>query len=248
MSIKTPGTFTPGTTSGVVLESKYVQGGYTVVQSLEERDSLRLTSKAIVVGSKVYVVENTTEYILYKDPKTEEIFWKESLEDSESLKELKSKVDQIASDLDTKTTVEDVRTEISSATIEADQVNGSVSSAKKVDNTLVIGDKAYDGSEKVVITSSDIGALTEVPLATQEALGGIKLGYVENKTNRAVKVDTSGKAYITLPTALIESVDPTQFIISSEDKKLSISQISTDLLVQGTLPLVLTSGDSDDVV
>ena len=248
MSIKTPGTFTPGTTSGVVLESKYVKGGYTVVQSLEERDALRLTSKAIIVGSKVYVVDNTTEYVLYKDPKTEEIFWKESLEDGETLKELKSKVEQISSELNNKATIEDVKTEISSATIEADQVNGSVSSAKKVDNSLIIGDKAYDGSEKVVITSDDIGKLVEVPLATQKAIGGIKLGYVENKTNRAVKVDEEGRAYVTLPAALIESVDPTQFIISPEGNELSISQISTDLFVQGKLPLVLTSGNSDDIL
>lgn len=65
--IKTPGTWVPGTKSGVVVESKYVKGGYITVDSVEERDRLLATSEVITPGTKVFVREDNTEYI-YSEP------------------------------------------------------------------------------------------------------------------------------------------------------------------------------------
>lgn len=68
-------------------------------------------------------------------------------------------------------------------------------------NALTFGSKTYDGSEAATITAADLGALTAVPKATTSALGGIMLGYTATATNRAVELDTSGKAYVNVPAA-----------------------------------------------
>lgn len=61
------GVLRPGTTVGYVVNSKYIQGGYVVVQTIEERDALLDTSvyedrAAIVNGSPVYVAEENKVY------------------------------------------------------------------------------------------------------------------------------------------------------------------------------------------
>ena len=94
---------------------------------------------------------------------------------------------------------------IAAATIEGSKVNGNVAqatladTATKVSNALTVGKKTYNGSEAVEITASDLGALTAVPQATEEALGGIKTGHVEGNNEHAVVLDTEGKAYVTVP-------------------------------------------------
>lgn len=61
--IKTPGTWVPGTKAGVVVDSKYVKGGYITVDSVEERDKLFRESEVITPGTKVYVKNDNIEYI-----------------------------------------------------------------------------------------------------------------------------------------------------------------------------------------
>lgn len=81
-------------------------------------------------------------------------------------------------------------------------IDGSVATAGVADSVrgvLTAGGKTYNGSEAVEITAADLGALTEIPQATAEALGGIKLGHTEGANEHAVVLDTEGKAYVTVP-------------------------------------------------
>ena len=77
--------------------------------------------------------------------------------------------------------------------------------ADKVANKLTIGSKEFDGSAEVTVTATDLGALTAIPQATAEALGGIKLGHAETATERAVVLDGEGKAYVSVPAAITYS-------------------------------------------
>ncbi len=61
--IKTPGTWIPGTKAGVVVESKYVKGGYITVDSVEERDRLLRETEVVTPGTKIYVKNENTEYV-----------------------------------------------------------------------------------------------------------------------------------------------------------------------------------------
>ena len=47
---------------------------------------------------------------------------------------------------------------------------------------------------KPTYTASEVGALSEIPQATSETLGGIKVGYTVNDKNYPVQIDESGKA------------------------------------------------------
>lgn len=113
-----------------------------------------------------------------------------------------SEISEAVKDKQTATQVNDL---IAAATIEGSKVNGNVAqatladTATKVSNALTVGEKTYNGSEAVEIKASDLGALTEVPQATAEALGGIKTGHVEGNNEHAVVLDTEGKAYVTVP-------------------------------------------------
>ena len=77
--------------------------------------------------------------------------------------------------------------------------------ADKVAHKLTVGSKEFDGSAEVTVTATDLGALTAVPQATAEALGGIKLGHTETTTERAVVLDGEGKAYVSVPAAITYS-------------------------------------------
>lgn len=78
----------------------------------------------------------------------------------------------------------------------------AAATADKVANAITIGGQTYDGSQEgIVITAATLGALTAVPQATAEALGGIKVGYTTSGNNVAVQLDDGGKAYVAVPTA-----------------------------------------------
>lgn len=77
--------------------------------------------------------------------------------------------------------------------------------ADKVAKKLTIGSKEFDGSAEVTVTATDLGALTAIPQATAENLGGIKLGHAETATERAVVLDGEGKAYVSIPAAITYS-------------------------------------------
>ena len=77
----------------------------------------------------------------------------------------------------------------------------AAATADKVANKLTIGSKEFDGSAEVTVTATDLGALTAIPQATAEALGGIKVGYTTSGNNVAVQLDDNGKAYVAVPAA-----------------------------------------------
>ena len=57
------GVLQPGTTLGYVVESKYIQGGLIVVQTLQERDALvNIGTQALVNGTPIYVASTKTTY------------------------------------------------------------------------------------------------------------------------------------------------------------------------------------------
>lgn len=57
------GILQPGTTLGYVVESKYVQGGLIVVQTLQERDALvNSGTQALINGTPIYVASTKTSY------------------------------------------------------------------------------------------------------------------------------------------------------------------------------------------
>lgn len=155
--------------------------------------------------------------------------------------------DEINAAVADKVTAASVNTLINEATIDGGKVEGNVAGADvadKVANKLKVGAKEFDGSEAVEIVAADLGAITEIPAATVAALGGIKLGYEETNENRAVKLDTNGKAYVGLPAALLASVDTAQFEITAE-KQLKLKAVSTDLLTQGEFELRIDGGNAD---
>lgn len=108
--------------------------------------------------------------------------------------------------ISTKQTADQVKTLIADATIRGDKVSGAVSQATLADSvahTLTAGAKTFNGSENVEIKASDLGALTEVPAATADTNGGVKLGYTSTDTKRAVQLDeTTGKAFVEIPAAM----------------------------------------------
>ena len=110
-------------------------------------------------------------------------------------------------DTNTYATTSSVESSISTAIEDLDLANtylglhakaDSAANADKVANKLTIGSKEFDGSAEVTVTATDLGALTTIPQATAEALGGIKLGHTEGANEHAVVLDGEGKAYVTV--------------------------------------------------
>lgn len=62
---------------------------------------------------------------------------------------------------------------------------GTVNQAGKVKNALTAGGKTFDGSAPVTIEAGDLGALTSVPAATSETIGGLKSSNAINGINVA---------------------------------------------------------------
>lgn len=112
--------------------------------------------------------------------------------------ELKTEID--------KKTAEQVSQIIAASTIAGSQVQGNVAQATladKVAHTLTAGSKTFNGEADVAITAADIGALTEISVATDGAVGGFKTGYASTATNRAVQIDAETKtAFVNIPAAM----------------------------------------------
>lgn len=108
--------------------------------------------------------------------------------------------------IDTKQTEDQVKALIADATIAGSKVQGNVAQATLADSvahTLTAGAKTFNGSADVEITAADLGALTEIAVATDEAVGGFKTGYTSTATNRAVQIDTTtNTAFVNIPAAM----------------------------------------------
>mgnify|MGYP004616044465 CR=1 FL=1 len=164
-----------------------------------------------------------------------------------------------------KQTAEQVNALIAAATIEGSKVNGAVAeattaaTANKVANALTIGSETYDGSAPVEVTAATLGALTEVPAATAEKIGGFKLisdaeVSEETATHRIVKLDAHDHAYVDIPAAMVytakadgglELEDGAFGIKALGVKDSMIESVSTDKFVQGTNPFVLNGGNAN---
>lgn len=164
-----------------------------------------------------------------------------------------------------KQTAEQVNALIAAATIEGSKVNGAVAeattaaTANKVANALTIGSETYDGSAPVEVTAATLGALTEVPAATAEKIGGFKLATEEEKTaeitatHRLVELDVHNHAYVDIPAAMVysakadgglELTDGAFGIKAAGVKNSMIESVSTDKLTQGTQVLVIAGGNA----
>lgn len=165
-----------------------------------------------------------------------------------------------------KQTAEQVNALIAAATIEGSKVNGAVAeattaaTANKVANALTIGSETYDGSAPVEVTAATLGALTEVPAATAEKVGGFKLlgegeAAEETAVHRIVKLDAHNHAYVDIPAAVVysakadgglELVDGAFGIKANGVKDAMIESISTDKLTQGIQQFVLNGGSATE--
>lgn len=100
---------------------------------------------------------------------------------------------------------------IANATIEAGKINGAVANAQYATqagalvNSITINvngtETIFNGGEaaSINITAAGLGALTAVPVATNEALGGIKVGFTTAGTNYAVELDANNAAFVNVP-------------------------------------------------
>ena len=163
-----------------------------------------------------------------------------------------------------KQNAEQVNALIAAATIQGSKVNGAVAeatiaaTANKVANALTIGNETYDGSAAVEVTAEKIGALTEVPAATAEKIGGFKLlgegeTAEETATHRIVKLDTHNHAYVDIPAAMLYTakenggleLDDNAFGIKALGVTDGmIASVSTDKLIQGAEELILNGGQA----
>lgn len=158
-----------------------------------------------------------------------------------------AKVTGLQDALDEKQTAEQVSSAIAGAKIKSSQVEGTVAEAAladKVANALTVGGKTYNGSEAVEIVAADLGALTEIPQATEEALGGIKIGHAAGANEASLKLDEEGKAYVEVPAAIVYSAKENGGLEMDANHAFSIKEVSTDLLKQGAKTLVLDGGNA----
>lgn len=108
----------------------------------------------------------------------------------------KADIAQLKTDVASKVNISQVNEAIAGATIQGSQVQGAVAQASnatnadKVGHTLTIFGESFDGS-------ADVNAV--LPKATNEAVGGILIGYETSGTNYGVQLDESGKAFVTVP-------------------------------------------------
>ena len=100
---------------------------------------------------------------------------------------------------------------IANATIEPGKINGAVANAQYATqagaliNSITLNvagtEHQFNGGEAVSIniTATGLGALTSVPVATNEVLGGIKVGFTSAGTNYAVELDANNAAFVNVP-------------------------------------------------
>lgn len=164
---------------------------------------------------------------------------------------------------------------IANATIEAGKINGAVANAQYATQAgaLVNGislnvagttHTLIDGGE-VVIDATTLGALTAVPVATNEVLGGIKVGFTTAGTNYAVQLDANNAAYVTVPVPEVpeytagDGILVSDHVVSVADNGITtakiadnavtdakIVSINTDKITQGAQELILNGGTSAD--
>ena len=118
---------------------------------------------------------------------------------------LQGNVTAVEALVNTKVNATEVNGIIANANINGSQVKGAVALANQVAGALTVNvnGTAYtyngNGAVSIDITAAGLGALTSVPVATNEAVGGIKVGFTSADTNYAVEVDDNGVAFVNVP-------------------------------------------------
>ena len=166
---------------------------------------------------------------------------------------------------------------IANATIEASKINGVVANAGYATqagaliNSITLNvagtEHQFNGGEAVSvnITAAGLGALTSVPVATNEALGGIKVGFTSAGENYAVQLDANNAAYVTVPVPEVpeytsgDGILVSDHVVSIADNGVTtakiadnavtdakIVSINTDKITQGAQELILNGGTSTD--
>ena len=166
---------------------------------------------------------------------------------------------------------------IANATIEPGKINGAVANAQYATqagaliNSITLNvagtEHQFNGGEAVSIdiTAAGLGALTSVPVATNEALGGIKVGFTTAGTNYAVQLDANNAAYVTVPVPEVpeytagDGILVSDHVVSIADNGVTtakiadnavtdakIVSINTDKITQGAQELILNGGTSAD--
>lgn len=94
--------------------------------------------------------------------------------------------------------------------------------------------RAYESSSWSSWTEIGAGGITSIPQASSSALGGIKIGYSDDGRNYAVKLDSSGKAYVNVPwtdintTYNVATTSANGLMSSSDKSKLDGIQAGAD--------------------
>lgn len=94
--------------------------------------------------------------------------------------------------------------------------------------------RAYESSSWSSWTEIGAGGITSIPQASSSALGGIKIGYSDNGKNYAVELDSSGKAYVSVPwtdtntTYNVATTSANGLMSSSDKSKLDGIQAGAD--------------------
>lgn len=174
-------------------------------------------------------------------------------------------------------TAANVNSLIANATIEAGKINGAVANAQYATqagaliNSITLNvagtEHQFNGGEAVSIniTAAGLGALTSVPVATNEALGGIKVGFTSAGENYAVQLDANNAAYVTVPVPEVpeytsgDGILVSDHVVSIADNGVTtakiadnavtdakIVSINTDKITQGAQELILNGGTSTD--
>lgn len=80
----------------------------------------------------------------------------------------------------------------------------------------------------------------EVPLATEDKIGGIKIGHTEAAGEAAVKLDDDGKAYVEAAQYSAKADGGLQL----EGTEFSIKEVSSDLIKNGSDVLIIDGGSA----
>lgn len=108
----------------------------------------------------------------------------------------------------------------------------SVSQTLYANNTIYV--RRYNSTSWSSWTEIGAGGITSIPQASSSALGGIKIGYSGNGRNYAVKLDSSGKAYVNVPwtdtntTYNVATTSANGLMSSSDKSKLDGIQAGAD--------------------
>lgn len=108
----------------------------------------------------------------------------------------------------------------------------SVSQTLYANNTIYV--RKYNGTSWSSWTEIGAGGITSIPQASSSALGGIKIGYSDSGRNYAVKLNSSGNAYVNVPwtdtntTYNVATTSANGLMSSSDKSKLDGIQAGAD--------------------